>query len=259
MLGKQGIAWLPSSAGDKLIVEIGPSENAREPLTTVVYPLGELTEGQSRSDFDADWILDAIMESIAPPTWQPVGGSGTLSLPLGARALCVSQTWPVHVQIYEFLEDCHRIQLAEARRRRNPTHAVRSGYDALERIDEQASPYDYWQRFLRLRRKLNSPLAPPWQFADTPLPEAIATIEQSEGIDIYLDREAAKSAGRVTCSLAKKTFGAALTELLQPLGLAFAPRALFRRDARPAYRPIFDASHHGATRNHHPADRGRAC
>jgi WD40 repeat protein len=224
LLEPRKLAYLPSAEGERLIVEISGAERASQAIRTVVYPLGQLTDGFDSTMWDKDAYVATIRQFIGPGTWNNIqGGRGTIAFPLGARAMCVSNVWPVHLAIYEFLEDCHRIQQAEARRRRKPGLVAQDGFNALERIDDDAPPTDYWQRFLRLRRRLNTPIASPWQFADTPLPVAISTIEQSEGIDLFLAPELAAKAAKVTCALEKVSLADALTELLQPLKLTIVP------------------------------------
>ena len=103
MLEPWSLAYLPSAEGEKLLVEITSAENASQAIHTVVYPLGQLTEGFHGSTWDKDSCVVAIQEFIGPSTWKRVGGRGTITFPLGARALCASNVWPVQLKIYEFL------------------------------------------------------------------------------------------------------------------------------------------------------------
>jgi hypothetical protein len=50
----------------------------------------------------SDDLSEAIEQLIAPETWEPVGGPGTV-IPVGSR-LAINQTPPVHKQIRDFLE-----------------------------------------------------------------------------------------------------------------------------------------------------------
>lgn len=79
-------------------------EEAEARLTTKVYPVGRLLVRDSSLPerlADDDFLIGAIMASIAPDTWDEVGGPGSID---GIHdTLVISQTYDVHEEVERFL------------------------------------------------------------------------------------------------------------------------------------------------------------
>lgn len=81
------------------------------PATGVAQPIGfgpGGLGGGSQADFDA--LIDLITTTIAPTTWDTVGGPGSLSEFETNLTLVVSQTQEVHEQIADLLQQLRRLQ-----------------------------------------------------------------------------------------------------------------------------------------------------
>lgn len=74
------------------------------PLTTGPGGMG----GAALADFDS--LIDLIQTTVAPDTWQDVGGPGSISPFPTNLSLVISQTQEVHEQISDLLEQLRRMQ-----------------------------------------------------------------------------------------------------------------------------------------------------
>ncbi|MFP6575210.1 MAG: hypothetical protein VB912_08670 [Pirellulaceae bacterium] len=64
--------------------------------------------GAAMADFDS--LIELIQSTIAPDTWEEVGGAGTISEFRGNLSLVISQTQEVHEEIADLLEQLRRLQ-----------------------------------------------------------------------------------------------------------------------------------------------------
>ncbi|MEX2187155.1 MAG: hypothetical protein WD875_10190, partial [Pirellulales bacterium] len=64
--------------------------------------------GGAAADFDA--IIDLVTSTVAPTTWDAVGGSGSIKQFENNLTLVISQTQEVHEQIVDLLEQLRRLQ-----------------------------------------------------------------------------------------------------------------------------------------------------
>jgi hypothetical protein len=89
---------------DEVILITTPDE-CEAILQLGLYPVGELVGDGSGdpANYDFDSLMQVITSTIAPDTWDEVGGPGGVSVLLPAPVLVVSQTPDVHEQIMKLL------------------------------------------------------------------------------------------------------------------------------------------------------------
>ena len=91
-------------------------EEAETMLVTKVYPVADLLapgDGKQPAgeDYDYDSLADVITSSVAPDSWDEVGGPGSLAVaPFGhVNALVISQTYHIHRKIARLLEELRKV------------------------------------------------------------------------------------------------------------------------------------------------------
>ncbi|MCU0978437.1 MAG: outer membrane protein assembly factor BamD [Pirellulaceae bacterium] len=91
------------------VLLITTPEEAESRLTTVAYPVTDLvgfrdSKGETWSDFDT--LIDIITGTVAPQSWDTVGGPGSVegTSVRNTDVIILSQTQEVHEQIAELLE-----------------------------------------------------------------------------------------------------------------------------------------------------------
>jgi hypothetical protein len=90
------------------VLLITTKTEAENLLATQVYPVFDLVvrptnAPANRSGLDFQSLIDNITTNIAPPTWDEVGGRGSIQPFTNAGALVISQTTEVHQEIVEYL------------------------------------------------------------------------------------------------------------------------------------------------------------
>jgi len=84
------------------VLLISTPEELENRLETIVYSTREL-------QISGEELSETIMRCVDPPTWEEVGGPGTLvALPPPNESLVISQTQRVHEQIADLLEQMRR-------------------------------------------------------------------------------------------------------------------------------------------------------
>ena len=136
------------------IIHIAPPEEAEMQTTTVTHNVGDLLD----TGCDMDELIDLIECTVAPSTWDTVGGQGILSS-LG-DVLFVCHTDQTHREVQGLL--------AALRKHGRMTFTL----DPPEHI--------------AIREKLEQPVSV--EFRDTPLEDAVAAFAKKSGVDIRLDR-----------------------------------------------------------------------
>lgn len=100
------------------VLLITAQERAEMELTTVLYPVNDLvrfrdSEGKPWADFDT--LIETITTTVAPTTWDEVGGPGSIA-PMeyaNSDVIVLSQTQEVHRQIASLLEKLRAIAAAQ--------------------------------------------------------------------------------------------------------------------------------------------------
>ncbi len=186
-----GIDWYY----DNEILYLTSREVAEERATTLTYNVGSLLDG----GFELDRLEDVITSTIAPGTWEDVGGEGVVSS-LG-DVLFVRQNDDVH-------------------------HEVKALLQALRKPARQTYLNDPTQH-LRLREKLQENISV--DFQDTPLEAAVEQIAELASIDIRLDVSALQSARirerePVTLKLVDRSLETVLQAVVMDLELTWVIR-----------------------------------
>jgi serpin B len=93
---------------------ITTESEADQHLTVIIYNVADLgdTDGDETS-VDFEVLTDAISTTVAPNSWDTVGGPGSIA-PFscsGISALVISQTWKVHLQIGNLLADLRKVKM----------------------------------------------------------------------------------------------------------------------------------------------------
>ena len=85
----------------------GSGQNGSTPAAMGAFGPGGL-KGGNQADFDS--LINLITSTIAAPTWDDVGGQGTIQPFNTNLSLVVSQTQEVHEQIADLLQQLRRLQ-----------------------------------------------------------------------------------------------------------------------------------------------------
>lgn len=160
-------------------------------------------------------LEDVIQATIAPNTWDDVGGEGSIIIVETWGVAVVSQTQYVHDEIDALLSTIRRV-----RQQQNADHNVsvdQTRPSAVHRIDD-----------LKKRDQIEAALDAKTEvsFLDTPLKAAIESLEQRHQIQIEIDARALEDSGLtvdppVTKSLSDISLRSALRLMLRDLGLTF--------------------------------------
>jgi hypothetical protein len=99
---------------DDEVLKITTAKESENALTMRVYPVGDFLEsppnaaGRLERSQGLDRLLDLIESTVAPNTWEHVGGSGVLSPVEPWGLLVISQTEEVHEQVNRLLQTARR-------------------------------------------------------------------------------------------------------------------------------------------------------
>ncbi len=160
-------------------------------------------------------LRDVIQSTIAPNTWDEVGGEGSISIVDSWGVAVVSQTQDVHDQIEALLATIRRV-----REQQEPAHAISIDETRPSAIHRGADAAKRSQ----IESVLDSKTA--FEFLDVPLSEVVDALEGQHEIQIEIDQRAVEEAGLTTDapvakSLAGISLRSALKLLLRDLGLTF--------------------------------------
>ena len=108
MMSKNGA---PGADGNVLANVGGPSSMA-SPLNQSANPMLHSAPGGAGGGVVADFdsLIDLITSTIAPTTWEEVGGQGAIESYRNNLSLVISQTEDVHDQIRDLLEQLRKLQ-----------------------------------------------------------------------------------------------------------------------------------------------------
>ncbi|HZN37130.1 MAG TPA: hypothetical protein VFB80_25035, partial [Pirellulaceae bacterium] len=180
-------------------------EEAESRLHTVAYPVHDLVASAAGPDYAP--LTGLVQETIAPQSWEQVGGPGGIR-GISGGWLLVSQTAYTQEQVANFLA-----QLRAALRVDAPRGVVRvSPPSANEQKIERA-----------LARTI------PLEFQGAPLKDAMQEIQDTLDIPCVINTKTLNDAGinidtPVTCSLPPGRAGFQLQLLLEPLDLNYVVR-----------------------------------
>ena len=107
---------------DEVLLITTPDKASNE-LVTKIYPVGDLATPRrtARGGEDFKPLIEAITATIAPTTWDPVGGPASIVPLAQARSLVVSQTDDVQQQIAELLAGLRQARDAQPAAPRSTT------------------------------------------------------------------------------------------------------------------------------------------
>ncbi len=192
-------------------LEITTTDVASQELVTRIYPVEDLVRwtdesGTQRDNYDS--LVEIVTNTIAPQTWDEVGGPGSLGPFQGT--LVVSQTDDLHEELARLLaalRESRDKQLAD-----NATEMIPADSPA--------------QSVARRRFAEHSRQPADFSFNETPLEEALNAIAQRCDVQIVLDLRALEEAGMggdtpVTAELRRVTLPVALSMLLHPYDLTY--------------------------------------
>jgi hypothetical protein len=192
---------LAAAVDNGQVLVTAPAEY-RETLRKVRYTVFDLT-GDDKNG--AAELATVMRKLIAPESWQGNGGRGTIEV--DADALSAMQTGDVHQQLLVFCEKLRNARQKPIRSREDPQR-----FTLATRLDQAKGMLD---RPVTANFRQSAPLA-----------TVLTFLAGSTKSDILVDRAAlaaADTSDRVEGSLTvqKEKLGAALTDLLRPLGLTY--------------------------------------
>lgn len=196
-----GLGWTVAEDG----LRITTAEKAAERRFVHVHEVSDLCEEHLQA------LIDVLRVSIAPETWDSVGGPGSIRPDRSDAGtfLVVSQTLAVQRQVRSLLECLRRLKALPP--------------------DERAplAGDGYWSvAAAKARTALTTPCGDV-EFAETPLVDALQGISAKAGVSITLDSRVLAEAGLdagtpVTLAATTLPLAELLERVLAPLGLAFA-------------------------------------
>jgi hypothetical protein len=83
------------------VLIITTAEEAEFNVRTRLYPINDLTDEAGQTDFDQ--VIQVMTSSVAPDSWEEVGGPGAIDALTAPASIVVSQTREVHQQIAKLL------------------------------------------------------------------------------------------------------------------------------------------------------------
>ncbi len=98
MLSEIELSWC-----NKQLLVITTKEKADEQLIVRVYPVADLIADGSSGEHNFQELLDTISSTVAPETWDSVGGQGSMRPVSVASAFVMSQTREVHEGVEDLL------------------------------------------------------------------------------------------------------------------------------------------------------------
>lgn len=105
LLKPLALTFIPETREAGLAIVIGTPESAQSHMKTVVYAGDGIPSAES-GDFDT--LIDQITTTIAPDSWQDVGGPGSVQANPDPRGLVVLQTWDVQVKVQKLIADLRK-------------------------------------------------------------------------------------------------------------------------------------------------------
>lgn len=89
-----------------------------------VYAVEDLLSGRSEDlKTQLEELSEVIQTTVAPASWREVGGVGSMA-PLivqGKGCLVIQQSWPIHLQVMELLEEIRQVARSKPSEPKSPT------------------------------------------------------------------------------------------------------------------------------------------
>ena len=199
ILGALELVAVPVPLG----IRITSEEEATATLTHAIYPVDDLLQGPRA--LTQEELIEAILTSLAPETWDQVGGDGGLRFFRGN--LIVVQSWDVHQQLRGLL------------------HALRSTRTGPFESKVDASINAERDRQLQQIMKAHINV----EFFDLPLGDAMQELTDQLQLPIHIDAVSLEMLGLdssepITLSLKDQPAGEVLRLMLRPLELDWITR-----------------------------------
>jgi serpin B len=206
------------------VLLITTPEVADGDLRTLTYDVTDLVlvEGEG-SDVDFDSIIDLITKTIAPVSWDCVGGPGSISPfeSLGIKSLAILQTEEVQEKVAELLADLRALRRPSSKGQADesatsgPTAAAPAKTSALRTEEDKID--------LALQKKIN------WNFENKPLVEVVEALREDLNVRLHLDVKSMSELGiqpdtRLSFSVSDVAAKNALELMLRELGLTITLR-----------------------------------
>jgi hypothetical protein len=207
-LAQYDLVAMPVPESPTFRLQITTQHGQKSQHSVVIYPVDDVLE---RGNWDA--LIETITTQIAPTEWDDVGGPGTITPGPGATALTVRNTWAIHLQIFELLQEMRRTRLGGANRPQSPADAPVSAnekYHAQElpaaaaagnqtselltvaRSSGHAQSYEF---LIRMHEQLCQPLAEEVSFQTMPLSKFVEDVAARLQLNIDFDRLALMDSG----------------------------------------------------------------
>ncbi len=112
LLKQNDLTW---TIRDEALVITTQEEAEQSGLQLQVFSIADLlhTATPSAEGRSADQLIDAVVNTVAPDSWDEVGGPGSLSPEFGTRTLVCSQTPQTLAKVAALLEDLAQARAAE--------------------------------------------------------------------------------------------------------------------------------------------------
>ncbi|MEM8681108.1 MAG: DUF4974 domain-containing protein [Planctomycetota bacterium] len=199
ILGALELVAIPVPLG----IRITSEEEATATLVHAIYPIDDLLQGPRA--LTQEELIEAILTSLSPDTWDQVGGDGGLRFFRGN--LIVVQSWDVHQQLRDLL------------------HALRSTRNGPFDSEVDASINAERDRQLQQTMKARIDV----DFFDLPLGDAMQELTEQLQLPIHIDAVSLEMLGLdssepITLSLKDQPAGEVLGLMLRPLELDWITR-----------------------------------
>jgi hypothetical protein len=110
LLRDSGIMHLPS----RETLLLTTSDKTYCPIISMIFPVGDFIERERGNELSGKETIDFITSTIAPTTWDAVGGAGSIRYDEASAALFVTKTPEVIDQFNDFLPPLRKLSEAQA-------------------------------------------------------------------------------------------------------------------------------------------------
>ena len=165
---------------DEVLLITTPERAGTEQVVRVydVLDLVKPTKAANADQLDYDSLIDLIITTVQPTTWDEVGGPSSMAGGVGFGCLTIRQTEDVHEQIAHLLT-----ALRQAR-----DEGAKQNYEPIMADDPVLA---------KINASIEKTLSKPWKldFDNVPLAEAVARLQAESKLNLHLDERALEDAG----------------------------------------------------------------